>query len=283
VPLLATFSDHANLFMLSDVVRGGDLHQVFYCSNEFKRTLLGGIPECDAAFYMANALSMLDFLHERNIIYRNMRFENMLIGDDGYVRFCDMSMCKPLGSDSATTTTLCGCSEYLAPEMVLSQPYNRGVDYWMLGILLFELLTGSTPFDDTTLPGTFKNLLHAHDVLMKRLEEVNAMAEAHAMSSICLNILRSLLQDKSCMRLGLLRGGIGGIWKHTFFTTQLITKTSIRKHGLDAPYIPHFEAGADDQGVVVHFKDHGDEIDDLTFLDDTEEYSGPNADIFADF
>ena len=95
--------------------------------------------------------------------------------------------------------------------------------------------------------------------------------------------MESLLQDKSCMRLGMLRGGINGIWNHKFFTTQLITKMSIRSHGVDAPYVPHFEPGADDQGLVGHFEDHGDEVDDLTFLEDTEAYSGPNADMFAEF
>ena len=93
-------------------------------------------------FYIAELLTALESLHELNVIYRDVKPENILLDYQGHIALCDFGLCKLNMSNDDKTNTFCGTPEYLAPELLLNQGYTRSVDWWTLGTLLYEMLTG---------------------------------------------------------------------------------------------------------------------------------------------
>ena len=96
-----------------------------------------------ARYYAAEIFLALEFLHKKRVIYRDLKPENVLIDLQGHVKITDFGLAKELMKDtSGKTNSFCGTDEYLAPEIILKEPYNQSVDYWALGILIYEMLTG---------------------------------------------------------------------------------------------------------------------------------------------
>jgi len=96
-------------------------------------------------FYASELTLALSYLHSQSIAYRDMKPENLLVANDGHIRITDFGFAKKIEDK---TYTLCGTPDYLAPEIILGQGHNQGVDWWAFGILLFELLSGYPPFND---------------------------------------------------------------------------------------------------------------------------------------
>ncbi len=137
--LFQTFKDSKKLYMLLEFIQGGELFSVLHTSSN------DGVPDHQAKFYGATVLLALAYLHSKDIAYRDMKPENCLIDKDGYAKLVDFGFAKVITSKSFT---LCGTPEYLAPELVLARGHNKAVDYWALGILLFEMEAGYSPFSD---------------------------------------------------------------------------------------------------------------------------------------
>ncbi len=136
VTLRYAFQTPANLFMAFDFVNGGELF--FHLSKEDM------FQENKAKFYCAEILLALQFLHSKKIIYRDLKPENVLIDYEGHVKLTDFGLAKELKDHiKPKTNTFCGTYEYLAPEIIEKKTYNESVDYWSLGILLFEMITGT--------------------------------------------------------------------------------------------------------------------------------------------
>ena len=106
---------------------------------------LGRIPADEARFYAACVLDAFDYLHGLHIIYRDLKPENLLIDAEGYLKLVDFGFAKFCPD---RTYTVCGTPEYLAPELVLGRAHDKGVDYWAVGVLLFEMVAGYSPFAD---------------------------------------------------------------------------------------------------------------------------------------
>ena len=105
-------------------------------------------PSSTALFYTAEIVSVLGYLHSLNIIYRDIKLENLLLDREGHLKIVDFGFSKQVRDE---TGTLCGTLEYIAPEIILNMGHGRSVDRWALGVLVFEMVVGYSPFQDMNM------------------------------------------------------------------------------------------------------------------------------------
>ncbi|XP_023085224.1 RAC-beta serine/threonine-protein kinase isoform X4 [Piliocolobus tephrosceles] len=132
------FQTHDRLCFVMEYANGGELF--FHLSRERVFT------EERARFYGAEIVSALEYLHSRDVVYRDIKLENLMLDKDGHIKITDFGLCKEGISDGATMKTFCGTPEYLAPEVLEDNDYGRAVDWWGLGVVMYEMMCGRLPF-----------------------------------------------------------------------------------------------------------------------------------------
>ncbi|XP_008197147.1 cGMP-dependent protein kinase, isozyme 2 forms cD4/T1/T3A/T3B isoform X4 [Tribolium castaneum] len=198
VKLFKTFKDRKYLYMLMESCLGGELWTVLRDKGHFD--------DATTRFYTACVVEAFDYLHSRNIIYRDLKPENLLLDNQGYVKLVDFGFAKKLHS-GRKTWTFCGTPEYVAPEVILNKGHDISADYWSLGVLMFELLTGTPPFTGADPMKTYNIILKGIDAIdFPRNITRNAMA-----------LIKKLCRDNPAERLGYQKGGISEIQKHKWF------------------------------------------------------------------
>merc|ERR1712085_247496 len=155
-------------------------------------------------FYAAGITTIFEYCHSKNIIYRDLKPENVLLGRDGYLKLTDFGFAKQI---EYRTYTLCGTPEYIAPEVLLNKGHGKPVDWWTLGILVFEMLVGYPPFCDEDPMGIYQKIL-AGKVYFPKYFDKNAKA-----------LVKKLLTADLSKRYGNLKDGANDILKHKWFST----------------------------------------------------------------
>jgi len=166
----------------------------------------------------------LGYLHSLNIIYRDLKPENILLESQGHIVLTDFGLCKENVEGLGTTSTFCGTPEYLAPEVLRKQPYDRTVDWWCMGAVLYEMLYGLPPFYSRDTSEMYDHILHKP---LKLRGNISAPAK---------NILEGLLQKEKHVRLGV-QNDFQDIKTHPFFAP--INWTHLDEKKIKPPYNPN--------------------------------------------
>ncbi|KAI0270055.1 Pkinase-domain-containing protein [Gloeopeniophorella convolvens] len=195
VPLKFSFQSEQKLYLVLAFVNGGELFHHLQREQKFN--------EERSRFYSAELLLALEHLHDLDVVYRDLKPENILLDYTGHIALCDFGLCKLNMKDNDMTNTFCGTPEYLAPEILNGAGYNRTIDWWTLGVLLYEMLVGLPPFYDEITDKMYEKILRDPLVFP---EEV----APHARS-----ILTGLLTRDPAQRLGV--NGAEEIKRHPFF------------------------------------------------------------------
>jgi len=181
VRLLATYNGREHVYFLLEAALGGELFTTY------ERLRLYG-SERHARFYVACVTEALAHLHERLVIYRDLKPENLLLDARGYCKLTDMGLAKVTHGQ---TYTLVGTPDYMAPEVILCTGHGRSVDWWMLGVLLFELLAGRAPFEADSTQQVYE--------LVKR--GIEAVRFPHECRRLAADLVRALCRQQAEVRL----------------------------------------------------------------------------------
>ncbi|XP_001947622.2 protein kinase C [Acyrthosiphon pisum] len=154
--LHSSFQTKDRLFFVMEYVNGGDLMFQIQRARKFD--------ELRARFYAAEVTLALQFLHRHGVVYRDLKLDNILLDNEGHCKLADFGMCKEGISDGVTTTTFCGTPDYIAPEILQELNYGASVDWWALGVLMYEMMAGQPPFEADNEDDLFESILH-DDVL----------------------------------------------------------------------------------------------------------------------
>lgn len=151
IKLLFSFQSPSKFYLVLEYSSGGDLFHHLRKSGRFQMS--------DIRIYVAEIAAALHHLHKNSIIYRDLKPENVLFCADGHLKLTDFGISKILKQNGDTTSTMCGTQEYIAPEEILGKPYSYGVDWWQLGILMYEVMAGHTPFANENQQILYKNII----------------------------------------------------------------------------------------------------------------------------
>lgn len=222
VNLVTTFQDERSLYMLIELVQGGELFSVIHTETR------DGIPNANSRFYAACILESLSHLHHRSICYRDLKPENILIDGKGYCVLVDLGFAKIVVDK---TYTLCGTPEYLAPEIILSKGHDKGVDYWAFGVLIYEMLVGRSPFYSY---GTDQVSL------FKRIVQVKySFPPGGAVNEQAQDLIQRLIVRRQANRFGCLARGDMDIRDHSWFNVIDVDKLLNKK--IPAPWVPRIK------------------------------------------
>uniref|UniRef100_A0A1A8RPG6 Serine/threonine-protein kinase Sgk1 n=1 Tax=Nothobranchius rachovii TaxID=451742 RepID=A0A1A8RPG6_9TELE len=222
VGLHYSFQTVDKLYFVLDFVNGGEL---FYHLQR-ERVFL----EPRARFYAAEIASALGYLHSLHIVYRDLKPENILLDSQGHIVLTDFGLCKEGLEPNGTTTTFCGTPEYLAPEVLQKQAYDRTVDWWCLGSVLYEMLYGLPPFYSRNTAEMYNNILHQTPVLKPNVS--NAGRE----------LLEGLLQKDRTRRLGA-KDDFLELKYHSFFSPVSWEELMAKK--IPPPFVPSVSSPTD--------------------------------------
>ena len=199
VNIKSAFQDTTKLYIVSEFMQGGDmffhLHdgQIIVFNNE------------KAKFYILELVLALECLHKHNMVYRDLKPENILLDEKGHVKLTDFGLSKILETESDKAFTICGTPQYLAPEVLLKKGYDKAVDWWSLGCVMYEMLTGRLPFP-------IKRGIKLNTKLYERGVDFPSILTKEAK-----DLIQKLLIVDPTARLGSGPNGSEAIKNHSFF------------------------------------------------------------------
>uniref|UniRef100_A0A665WLE1 protein kinase C n=1 Tax=Echeneis naucrates TaxID=173247 RepID=A0A665WLE1_ECHNA len=222
--------------------------------------------EKQALFYSSCVLLGLEFLHKNHIVYRDLKLDNLLMDADGFVRIADFGLCKEGMGHGDRTSTFCGTPEFLAPEVLTDNNYTRSVDWWGLGVLIYEMLVGESPFPGDDEEEVFDSIVN-DDVRFPRF-----------LSPVPVSLIQKLLQKNPEMRLGAGEDDASEIKRDRFFQGTDWDALLARK--VKPPFLPVIRAPQD----VSNFDEEFTRLKPILTLPRTPcVLTAEQQEIFADF
>lgn len=242
VQLFYAFQDDRYLYMVMEYMPGGDL--VNLMSNY-------DVPEKWARFYTAEVVLALDGIHSMGFIHRDVKPDNMLLDKSGHLKLADFGTCMKMNKDGMVRCdTAVGTPDYISPEVLKSQGgdgyYGRECDWWSVGVFLYEMLVGDTPFYADSLVGTYSKIMNHKNAL--------TFPEDSDISKDAKSLICAFLTDRE-VRLG--RNGVDEIKRHGFFKNDQWTWENIRETA--APVVPELSCDTDTSNFDDIEEDRGEE------------------------
>ncbi|XP_058459781.1 serine/threonine-protein kinase N isoform X2 [Malaya genurostris] len=222
VNLFACFQTEQHVCFVMEYAAGGDLMMHIH-TDVFS--------EPRAVFYAACVVLGLQYLHESKIIYRDLKLDNLLLDTEGYVKIADFGLCKEGMGFGDRTGTFCGTPEFLAPEVLTETSYTRAVDWWGLGVLIFEMLVGESPFPGDDEEEVFDSIVN-DEVRYPRFLSLEAIA-----------IMRRLLRKNPERRLGSSERDAEDVKRQAFFRNIVWDDLLLRK--VKPPFVPTIRSPED--------------------------------------
>ena len=253
------FQTPERIYFVMNFIRGGELFKHLTNCKFF--------PEEKAKFYSAIIGLALEYLHTHGIVYRDIKPDNILIDEDGYLKLADFGMSKML-KDQERAFSLCGTPEYFAPEIITREGHNKAADWWSYGILLYEMLYGVSPFYSKDTEKMF-SLITKSDLKFPKKIETSEEAK---------DLIKKLLVKKQDLRLGS-EGGFQTIKNHPFF--KGFDFKALEEKKMKAPFIPTLRGSMD----VTNFdsKYTSEEVVTSEMSPNTLEFIRKNQEQFEDF
>ncbi|XP_050300836.1 serine/threonine-protein kinase N isoform X2 [Anthonomus grandis grandis] len=222
VNLFACFQTDAHVCFVMEYAAGGDLMMHIHADV---------FTEPRAVFYAACVVLGLQYLHENKIIYRDLKLDNLLLDTEGYVKIADFGLCKEGMGFGDRTGTFCGTPEFLAPEVLTETSYTRAVDWWGLGVLIFEMLVGESPFPGDDEEEVFDSIVN-DEVRYPRFLSLESIA-----------IMRRLLRKAPDRRLGSSERDAEDVKKQAFFRN--IKWEELLHRRVPPPFVPTIQSSED--------------------------------------
>ncbi|KAL4475194.1 hypothetical protein ABPG72_018851 [Tetrahymena utriculariae] len=251
-----SFQNQNNLFLILDYCSGGDLFNYISKKNTFS--------EKDAKFYAAQIVLMLEYLHSQNIVYRDLKPENILIEKNGYLKLGDFGYARQ-NMDSIEAKSVCGTPHYFPPEMITREGHGKPVDWWALGCVIYEMVFGATPYDDSN-----------QKILFDRIKNSPVIFENDKNKKVSNNfkdIVNKLLKKNQNERLG--TASVEEIKNHPWF--DKIDWVALSNQTIPAPFIPAVKKVSDVSNFDATFtnkdvSDYNNDSTDCSSDDDSDEY-----------
>ncbi|XP_017541111.2 serine/threonine-protein kinase N2 isoform X1 [Pygocentrus nattereri] len=222
VNLFACFQTKEHVCFVMEYAAGGDLMMHIHADV---------FSEPRAVFYAACVVLGLQFLHEHKIVYRDLKLDNLLLDTEGYVKIADFGLCKEGMGFRDRTSTFCGTPEFLAPEVLTETSYTRAVDWWGLGVLIFEMLVGESPFPGDDEEEVFDSIVN-DEVRYPRF-----------LSTEAISIMRRLLRRNPERRLGAGERDAEEVKKHPFFRN--VDWGALLAKKIQPPFVPTIKGRED--------------------------------------
>ena len=218
VNIKSAFQDETNLYLVSEFMQGGDMffhmHEGQIVTFDTKKT----------KFYIIELVLALESLHKNNMVYRDLKPENILLDNKGHIKLTDFGLSKILEDENDKAFTICGTPQYLAPEVLLKQGYDKNVDWWSLGCIMFEMLVGKLPFP---IKRDVKMSLKIYEKKIAFPNNIDKDAE---------DLIKKLLVINPKKRLGYGPNGSDDIKNHPFF--KGVDWNLAYEKKIDPPFVP---------------------------------------------
>ena len=216
------FQDETKLYIVSNFMQGGDMFYHLHFESKFS--------EKKAKFYLIEIILGLEYLHKNNMIYRDLKPENILMDSTGHIKLSDFGLSKILSNNDEKAFTMCGTPQYLAPEIMKEEGYDKNVDWWSLGCFFYEMITGFLPF---YIP---------KDYLNEKVYEQKVIFPS-GINPLAIKFIKELLVVDPNNRLGNGVNGVENIKSHEYFKDVDWNKYYNKE--IEPPFIPKLDSDED--------------------------------------